>query len=223
MNHVFEILTDWSSLFSFQCWVSKPLSRQEEDNNKLWNRCSSIFPKRSHCRKGEGDREKEKERKMRDHWHSDQNISICVTHSYATSLTIPMKTMVTTGYTLFDLELFWTEHGAPRPEGQWETWIGNTHALCFSCDRLFSSYFEKLHAAVDIQWMLHYLGTQSTMQSQGWSIVMSNDSGRVWATGPLTAGGNVLIHIRKHQPYHMYIWHDPVFDIIWIFRVTYWV
>lgn len=30
-------------------------------------------------------------------------------------------------------------------------------------------------------------------------------------TGLLPAGGNLLIHIRKHQPYRMYIGHDPIY------------
>lgn len=90
---------------------------------------------------------------------------------------------------------------------------------------------EAVFQTVDFQWMFHYFGSQSTMQGEGWSIMMSNGSSRVWssvatglhrpgysanlcwATGPLTAGWNLPIHIRKHQPYHMYIWHDTLYLI----------
>lgn len=59
------------------------------------------------------------------------------------------------------------------------------------------------------------------MQGEGWFIVMSScvalgcPANICWATGPLTASRNLLIHIRKHQPYHMYMYisHDPVYLI----------
>lgn len=38
----------------------------------------------------------------------------------------------------------------------------------------------------------------------GWAALLIS-ADLCWATGPLTAGWNLLIHIRKHQPYHIYI------------------
>jgi len=68
-------------------------------------------------------------------------------------------------------------------------------------------------------WMPHYFGTRSTMQGYGvgpsWCLTARRRSPirrRRWDAGPLDKRGwNLLIHIRKHQPHHAYIWHDPVF------------
>lgn len=120
----------------------------------------------------------------------------------------------------------------------WKPYSKDARYLC--CFLLYYLFQEASLTTVDFQWICHCFGIQSTMQGEGWSIVMSNSSVGVpssvgaglhrtgcpatlcRATGPLTAGWNLLIHIRKHQPYHMYIWHDldPEFDIIWIFHET---
>lgn len=75
-----------------------------------------------------------------------------------------------------------------------------------------------IHNCWFFQRMFRYFDTQSTMQGEGWFIVMSPvlppgcPANICWATGPLSASRNLFIHIRKHQPYHMYMYysHDPV-------------
>lgn len=92
--------------FPFSAEFLNPLSLQEEENNKLWNRCSSISPNGIHCRKR---KEIERKRKKEDQWQKSspflrlwqKNVIIRVAHSYANSLTIPMKKMVEITYKLF--------------------------------------------------------------------------------------------------------------------------
>lgn len=75
---------------------------------------------------------------------------------------------------------------------------------------------EAAFTTVDFPWMFHYFGTQSTMQGEGWSTVMSNGSGRVrssvadglhrlgcpanlcWATGPLAENYSYISENISH-------------------------
>lgn len=109
--------------------------------------------------------------------------------------------------------------------------------LCHCFTGHFFLFQETAFQTVDFQWMFHYFGTQSTMQGEGWSIMMSNGSSRVWssvaaglhrpgcsvnfcwATGPLQQA-EIYPYISENSISHVYLTWYCLFDLIWIIQET---
>lgn len=152
-------------------------------------------------------------RNHHSHWHWPERFIICMTHSYASSLMIPVKKMLMITFqdgkqtisSSFEL-IFRADQSMDAPsvaargpltDLDLETmWQGCPLCLCYFAVLLlyWSRFFfqEAAITTVDFQWMFHYFGTQSTMQGEGWSILMSNSSGRVWSS--VSAGLHRLSH-----------------------------
>lgn len=108
--------------------------------------------------------------------------------------------------------------------GMWYHVTGMPSISTTVCDFVFIIalllFQEAAFGTVHFQQMLYHFGIQSTMQGEGWPIVMSNSllccwcltvwssvatglprpgcpANLCWATGPLKAGWNLLIHIRN--------------------------
>ena len=216
--------------FSFQCWVSNPPSPPHEKRKTM-----SFMPLLLHLlwwnsllKMGERQREREKKKtKNTRGWNHHSrwlNVFSSVWHIH----------MQPGDILTWKWLVIMANHGLDAPSSA-ARGFGNhvTRTLHFhSCVIPLTDsplFREAACTAIDFQRMLLNFGAQSTMQGEGRSIMMSNGSSRVWSsvaarlqrsgcpahlcwtTGPLPAGGNLLIHIRKHQPYHMYIWRDPIY------------